>query len=632
MSFLKMLLKRLLLLVVFYQLLRIVFLAFNYQFFFPLTFTGFVQILVGGFRFDMSTIAYFNTLYILMFILPFSFRYNKWYQKIGKVIFIAANSIVIVANLIDSAYFPFILHRTNAAFFLEFKNDTHLITESGKFILSYWYVAVIAVLFLWAFWKSYNLVPMPKVGEKKSRILLSIAIVPVVSLLWLGFARGSFIPSDRPINISYAGNYVNKPIETQLVINTVFSIYSTFGNIKVPDVKYFETLKETEPYFNPVQCSTAQVSFTKKNVVIIIVESLSREFIGTLNKDIPDHKGYTPFLDSLISRSLVFTNAYANGRRSIEALPSVIASIPSPTEAYVLTPYSTNEINSIGTVLKKYGYSTSFFHGAHNGSMGFNSFARLAGFERTFGLEDYDNSSDYDGTWGIYDEEFLQCWAKNLNATIQPFCSALFTVSSHHPFKIPDKYIGKFEAGTLPIHQSIRYTDYSLQKFFETASKMSWYKNTVFVITADHTATYPYYEEYNNTRGAFSVPIIFFTPDSSLRGSKDVLAQQSDIFPTLVSYLGIKDSILAFGSNLLTDGQDKFLVNCFAGTYQALEGDYLLQFDGNKSISLFNIKQDVKIRYDILAENEEVAKRIELRLKAYIQQYATRVRNNKMLP
>ena len=209
------------------------------------------------------------------------------------------------------------------------------------------------------------------------------------------------------------------------------------------------------------------------------------------------------FSDSLIPHSLTFKYAFANGKRSIEALPSVTASIPSLTEAFVLTPYSSDRINSIASILKKYGYETSFFHGAHEGSMGFSAFMKMAGVDHFYSKKDYNNDKDYDGTWGIYDEEFLQYWANNLDTMKQPFYSELFTVSSHHPYKLPDRYLHTFREGHQPNDQSVQYTDMSIKKFFETASKMPWYKNTLFIITADHAATYPYLKEYTNTKGAF---------------------------------------------------------------------------------------------------------------------------------
>ena len=201
------------------------------------------------------------------------------------------------------------------------------------------------------------------------------------------------------------------------------------------------------------------------------------------------YKGYTPFLDSLMGHSKSFTYAIANGRKSIDGLPSVISSIPSLGVPYFLSPYSGNRINSLASLLGAEGYHTSFFHGAPNGSMGFNAFMNLAGVDHYYGMDEYGNADDFDGLWGIWDEPFLQFYADKLNTFPEPFMSSFFSVSSHHPFEIPDEYEDRFEGGPLPIHRCIQYTDFALKRFFEKASTMPWYKNTLFVITADHTSS-----------------------------------------------------------------------------------------------------------------------------------------------
>lgn len=632
MTFLKMLFKRIVLLLIFYQLCRLLFLLFNLAFFDSLSFHSLPGILLGSLRFDISAIMYLNVVYIAMFVVPFNFRCNKVYRQTGKFIFILVNSISIIANLIDCAYFPFTLRRTNAGFFREFKNDTNLLFDLWKFLFSYWYIALLVILLVGLLIRSYDWIKTPEREPFKTKsFVLQLLLLPFLALIWLGFARGSFIPSDRPINISLAGQYVSNNDEISLVLNTPISIMTTWGNIKVPEVSYFASLAEAEKHYNPVQ-SYQGTDASKKNVVIIIVESLSREFVGALNSNIPAYVGYTPFLDSLIGRSLSFEYSFANGRRSIEALPSAIASIPSHTEAYILTPYSGNRINSIGSVLKKHHYSTSFFHGGHDGSMGFAGFMNLAGFDKSYSKKEYNNDADYDGTWGIYDEPFMQYWAKELNTFQQPFCSALFTVTSHHPFKIPEKYLAQFKEGNLPIHRSVRYTDYSLQKFFETASTMPWYKNTVFVITADHVSASSYYDKYQGMMGAFAVPVIFYTPDSSLLGFRNELIQQGDIFPTLIDYLGINDTIIAFGTSVLKSSTNDLVVNCYAGTYQAFSGDYALHFDGTKPFAFYRYKEDPNLRNNLLGKYPAEEEELLLKLKAYIQQYSYRVRENKMRP
>ncbi len=634
MGFLKMLVKRILLLMGFFQLSRLLFLAFNYSLFPHLTPGGYLHILWGSLRFDLSIIAYVNALYIFLFLLPFNFRFNKGYQLAAKIIFVTGASLCFLADIADMAYYPFILHRTNAAFFLEFKHDTNLLTDAGKFIWSYWYLALLFIGLVWLLIRSYNRIKMPLPEDyNRKKLWMDAVAIPVVALLWLGFARGSFIPSNRPINLSYAGEYINSPEEANLVLNTPFSIMTTFGNIKVHEATYYASFDEAAKYYQPVQSYAHEPGTEKrKNVVIIIVESLSREFVGGLNEKKEGYEGYTPFLDSLIGQSMSFKYSFANGRRSIEALPSVVASIPSFTEAYTLTPYAANTINSLPLLLKKHGYATSFFHGAHEGSMGFAAFMTIAGVDRNYSKADYGNDKDFDGTWGIYDEEFLQYWAKQMNNFNQPFYSSVFTVSSHHPFKLPDRYKNRFKAGTLAIHQSVQYTDMALRRFFETASKMPWYNNTVFIITADHTSALTRYEDYQNAVGVFSVPVIFFAPDSSLSGMRDYMVQQADIFPTLVDYLGMNDTILAFGKSALRDTSEEFVVNCYSGVYQGFYKDLVLQFDGSKPLALYKFKEDVRLQNNLLGQYPDEEKLILAKLKAYIQQYNNRVRGNKMLP
>ena len=632
MAFIKMLLKRLLFLIVLYQVWRLLFVLFNYTFFHSLRLESLPQLLLGSLRFDLSAIMYLNVVYIAMFIVPFNFRYNAVYLSAGKFVFVFVNSIAMLANLADCVYYPFTLRRTNAAFFREFHNDTNLLLDSWKFVFSYWYVVLLMLFFVWLLMRSYQWIKTPERSTAtRSDLMSQIFVLPFVFVLWLGLARGSFVPSDRPINISMAGDYVSGNEEISLVINTPISILTTWGNIKIPEVNYFASLAQAGQYYNPVQTYRNSTG-TKKNVVIIVVESLSKEFVGALNTRIPEHTGYTPFLDSLIRQSLWFEYSYANGKRSIEALPSITTSVPSLEEAYVLTPYSGNRINSVASVLKKHGYKATFFHGGHEGSMGFSGFMNVAGFDQSYSKTDYNNDKDYDGTWGIYDEEFMQYWAKKMNTFQPPFCSVLFTVTSHHPFRIPERYETRFREGDLPIHRAVRYTDYALQQFFKTASQMPWYKNTVFVITADHTSASSHYAQYQNAAGAYAVPILFFTPDSSLTGYRNDLIQQADIFPTLIDYLGIPDTIVAFGKSVLKDSSDDLVVNYYTGLYMGFSGDLMMQFDGKKPVALYRYKEDFQLQHNVLGQFPEAEEQLVLKLKAYMQQYSYRIRENKMAP
>lgn len=625
---------RFLLLMILFSACRVLFFLFNKDFFPNTSFSGLTTILWGGLQFDTTAILYTNILYFFLFLIPFTFRYNGVYQSILKYIFIITNSLAIGANCADIVYFQFTMRRTTASVFNEFKNEENFGSLIPKFITDYWYIFLIWILLTVILVILYRKVEKPSIqkGFKNRAVYFvnGLAIMLIFLTLIIGGLRGGFRHSTRPITLSNAGQYVREPLETAIVLNTPFAIYRTLEKQSLKKVNYFNQ-QELEEIYNPIHHSQSSDSMKRSNVVIFILESFGREYIEAYNKHLlPEgYQGFTPFLDSIIGNSLYYKHSFANGRKSIDAMPSNLASIPMMVEPYFLTSYSGNKINSIASVLRNEGYHTAFFHGAPNGSMGFQAFANVAGFHEYYGLNEYPSSDGFDGMWGVWDEEFFQFFADKLNAFKQPFCAALFSVSSHHPFKVPERYEGKFPKGTLPIHQCVAYTDYSLKKFFEKASKMSWFDNTLFVFTADH-ANQSYYPEYKTNIGVFAVPLIFHVPNGSLKGEVDDLAQQIDIMPSVLGYLNYNKPFLAFGRNLFDNKQVPFVINYTSGTYQLFMGDYLFLFDGNKATGLYRFKTDKLLKENILNTNQQLELELEQKVKAIIQQYNTRMIEDKL--
>jgi len=417
--------------------------------------------------------------------------------------------------------------------------------------------------------------------------------------------------------------------EIPLVLNTPFTIIRTMGKDNL-QIKEYLPENIAQKYFNPIYfpAKTIQKFNKKQNVVIIVLESFSKEYIGYFNKDC---KGYTPFLDSLFNNSLVFNNSFANGKKSIESLPAILAGIPSLSETpYVLSKYSTNKIIGLPAILKKNGYNTSFYHGGVNGTMGFDNFSHLAGCDNYYGKKEYPFKEDYDGNWGIWDEPYLQYFATQLNKKNQPFFSVIYTLSSHHPFKIPTKYSQKFKEGKSEILKCISYTDYSLKEFFNNIKKYEWYKNTLFVITADHTSG-ALSNIYSNKIGTYSVPIVLYNPgDSSLIGTNNNIVQHADIMPTVLSYLNISDTIICFGSSAFDTTKFHFSINYINGNYQITKKNFLLLFDGDKSVALYNFINDEYLKNNLINENNNVRQELENDIKSIIQCYNNRIIKNKL--
>ncbi|WP_293888901.1 MULTISPECIES: LTA synthase family protein [unclassified Sphingobacterium] len=622
---------RFIFLLVIYASLRLGFYGINASLFPHVDAGKLLVMFAGGVRFDIVALLYLNILYIVMMTVPGPFKDNRVYQQVAKWIFVVVNSIGIALNLIDFAYYPFTLKRTTGTVIDQFSNESNLMKLAFDFCLDYWYLIVLLALIVYGLMRSYQLIQLEKITKYNWKsFLIQVPLFLLTAFLFIGGVRGGWAHSTRPITLSNAGDYVETPEEMNIVLNTPFSILKTLKAVNLKPVHYYSD-QELEQLYNPIHIPKADQPFAKKNVVVLILESFAKEHFGELNKDIQGgkYKGYTPFLDSLIRHAYTFTDTYANGRKSIDALPSVITGIPSIGEPFVLSIYSGNETTSLAKLLGKKGYETAFFHGAPNGSMGFSAYMKLAGIQHYFGKNEYNNDADFDGIWGIWDEPFLQFVANKINTFHQPFFASFFSLSSHHPFKVPEKYQGKFPKGPLPVQEPIGYTDNALREFFATASKMPWYKNTVFVICADH-ATVSYLPEYQTAAGGFQIPIIFYAPGDNLVGKADKLVQQIDIMPTILNYLHYDEPYFAFGSDAFKQGKDNFVLNNNAGSYNLYYKDYMMSYDGLKVTSFYDLKKDRLMKQDLLKQHPAVLDTMETKMKAFIQQYNNRMIENKL--
>ena len=291
-----------------------------------------------------------------------------------------------------------------------------------------------------------------------------------------------------------------------------------------------------------------------------------------------------------------------------------------------------NDYTGLAGILGAEGYETAFFHGAQNGSMGFQAFAQKTGFQKYFGRTEYEvarGTDDFDGTWAIWEEPFMQFYAEEMSKMKEPFMTALFTASSHHPFVIPEKYSKDFPEGNLPIQKCIRYTDMAIGKFFETAQHQPWFANTIFVLTSDHTNMSDH-DYYQTDLGGFYTPIIIYYP-SACGEMQDKIAQQIDIMPTILGMLHYQKSYLGFGIDVLnTPAEDTWAVNYLNGIYQYVKYGYVLQFDGTNTKAIYSLED--RLMKNNLIGKVKVQPQMELELKAIIQQYMERMRQNRLMP
>lgn len=624
---------RIIVIMLLFTLCRAGFFVFNIGKFPGVGLSQFLGMERGGLMFDISAVVYINMLFILLHLPPFDFRYNAAWQKILKYIFFITNGIAIAMNGMDFVYYKFVGKRATADVFQTFSNEQHMGKMFFRFITDYWTATLFTIslwfLMVWLYGRMKTIKPQP--AGKLRRFAAGLLMIPVIAALVIGAARGGYRHSTRPITISNAARYVDNPENVAIVLNTPFSLLRTYG--KKPLTRYnFFNEEQLKKIYNPVYVPSGSQPFKADNVIIIILESFAREYIGSLNPGLEGGKyeGYTPFIDSLVSVGLTFDVSVSNGRKSIDAMPSILASIPSLETPYIISHYANNQINGLPWLLKKKGYYSAFFHGAPNGSMGFDSFAKLAGFDDYFGLDQYPDKNDFDGMWGVWDEPFLKFYASKLNTFKQPFMSAIFTVSSHHPFEVPAKYRDHFKKGPAPIVEVVGYSDFSLREFFHEIEKSEWFGNTLFVITADHTNE-SIHKEFQNNFGVYSIPIIFYKPGSDLRGFKNRIAQQIDIMPTVLSILNYDESFVAFGNNLLDNPEESFAFNTNGSEYHLYMKDHILELNEMKPAGLYNFKKDIFLKDNLLGKEPELQQMMEDKIKAVVQTYNSRLLDNNMV-
>lgn len=623
----------LLLVMVLYTISRLFFFWVNVDLYPNVSVSHLLEMLAGGLRFDLTALLYLNSLYLLFVLLPLpsTIRNHHNYISTAKWAFWVPNILGFIVNCMDIVYVRFTDRRTTCTVFTEFQNDGNLVSIIWQSMWQYWYVtlfgiALLTLLILCTRKQWHVATPRKTWVYYTAEIVLMLA---TIYFIVIGI-RGGFGKYTRPITISNAMQYTNTPQETAILLNTPFSLMKSLENTMYIHPHYFND-EEIEELFSPIHTDEIEENgrLGQVNVVVLILESFSKEYIGFYNQHIDGYNGFTPFLDSLLAQSVTYTHSFASGRKSIDAMPSVLSSIPMLIEPYVVTPYSTNAVSSLAACLKEEGYATAFFHGAPNGSMGFQAYARSAGFEQYLGMDEYDGIEDFDGTWAIWDEEFLQYYARSMNQMKQPFMTAIFTASSHHPFRVPKQYEGVFPRGTQPIHQCVGYTDYSLREFFAYAKQQDWYENTLFVLTADHTnqVSLP---EYATAKGIFEVPIAFYSPRWN-QGNLQIqgAVSQTDIMPSVLAYLGYSKPFFAFGEDILTQEKKHPYAVCYNHpVYQLLSDSLLLQFDGKEVCAVYNHQNDPMLQYNIAEQTN--TQEMETFLRAYIQQYIYRLTTNQL--
>ena len=591
-----------------------------------------------GLAFDNCAIMYLNLLFILLSLLPLTINTQPKFQKVVFWSYFIPNVLAYATNFVDVAYYPFSKSRFTSASFAVLEHEQNKMTLFFTFLVDYWYLFVgfFLLIALWVYlYQRVKLVETSVEKKKPYFIWSTVFFLGFGTLIMMAIRGGGFTSDTRPINMLDASRHVNVTPQADAILNTPFCLIRSLGKNKgfkeyqfVDEAYIGERLKPIKQYEREVK--------KKPNVVLFILESFGKEYWGCMNKrtNIPDFKSYTPFLDSLAQHAYVLDNAYCTGRQSIHGMSSMLAGIPSFQVAYTSSPYVKQPTQSLVSIAKEMGYDTSFFHSAPNGSMGFLGFSNILGFDHYYGKNEYNNDADDDGHWGIWDEPFFQYMCRTYSEKQQPFLGTIFTLSSHHPFQIPAKYEGKFPKGNLEIHQCIGYTDYSLKQFFECAKKQPWYENTIFAFVNDHS-NQTYYDLYKEPITNMGAAIMFYSPNPNLvpTGVNEEIAQQIDIYPSLVDLMGYQKPFRSWGRSVFATKTDEvpraFISNALM--YQLMQGNYLYVIDENGKVNGVYKKEDGGLKNNLLGKEDNAEMQQGIKdLKAFMQDYMDRIINHKL--
>lgn len=499
-----------------YSGIRILFLGWNFVHFREFSASEIAVCFLQGLRFDAATVVPIVFLTFLALLIPV-----RLLRFLALNVITLGHAVLIFGNFIDVELVNFMGRRfTKSSLYLASEGQTTNMLQYG-FLATATFIGL--AVFLVICYKNYfKIHPLLSAGSVRVKALLLVVMIPLVVI----FGRGGL--QYKPISFVDA-KVLPHTYAHHLVSNTSFTFLKSFGKSGFQKEKYFSDA-EMRKYLNPEQTTKKNTAQDAKgyNLVVFIVESLSKEYLSPTR---------TPHLTELIKKGVYFDKSYANGRRSIEGIASILAGIPAlMEEPFLNSEFATNEFMGLGQLFKKQKYQTSFFHGATNGTMRFDVFTKASGFDQYFGKNEYPDKNQDDGFWGIYDEPFLQFACEKMTEFKSPFASVVFTLSSHQPFKTPESFDKTYraEANEPPILKTISYVDFSLKNFMACAQKQTWFDKTIFLFVADHTG--PAMDEASSDfEQKFEIPILFYAKKPEiLQGlNPNQYAQQIDLFPTL---------------------------------------------------------------------------------------------------
>ncbi len=628
-------LKAVLLLMVVWTLLRFVFFLFYYQSYSGVDISEIAISFLVGLRFDLASIMMIGGLFFLLLNLPGKFKFYSGYRisilSIFYLFFIAALTI----SIGDIYYYQFPKRRISYEIFNLTKSFPELFTMVvNNYLLQAIILLSFVVLFGYLWFKI--------LGKQKKNFSGGIAndiiyFVLILLIIVISIRGGLQL---KPLRESYAFRNENVTLG-HLSLNAVFTSIRTLNRGDLKEDTFFpydeaknrvKQLLSTEnvlfinddyPLMRRFNIDSSEIK--KMNVVIFVMES----WPANLQNQLKLSESPTPFFDKLAKQGVYYENFYAAGQRTIQGMQAIISSIPNVAYDDILgSPIEQNSLRSLGVILKESGYTNIFIHGARSGSMGFEAFSKLSGFDKYISKSDFDlkNVKD-DGTWGIFDHYVFERANYEFDRINKPFLGVVMSLTSHAPYAVPsDRF--KYYDSTVTNYKflnSLRYSDWSLEKYFEAAKKTEYYNNSLFVIVADHAEG----TGEKTLNELFKIPCLFYLPGKLQPRIDSSIHSQVDILPSILHQLNIPAVHSSFGVSMLVK-KDGFSFITSGNLLSWIRGDWILIADREKNIGLYNIKTDTKLKFNCLDEESSIAEEMRKDMLSYLQLSVYLLRENKI--
>jgi hypothetical protein len=627
-----------------YSLLRLGFLAANLAYFEDARPGDVAGAFLHGVRFDVAALVILNCPLLVLYNFGIPRRAGGVFNAVCLTLFMIPNVLAMMLNVADYGYYPMMQRRL---LYEPFDRPAEVAAMVPQWFQEYpvLCVGVLAAgagLVLGLRWIVRRIhARIQGVEGSTLHTCISGLVLAAVGVLGVrgGVQEGILRPADAFKHSAHAAvGYLTLNTTYTVLLSGVLKPIQTVREMPheeaaaiVADMLTDPDETRPDPAWPLLRERRAREAPRKRNVAILLLESWTGANVGP-HLEQGRTVSRTPAFDALAKDGLLFTNFLASGQKSNEAIPSLLSSVPSLFRRPVIgSREELTRLRGLGSILKEQGWATSFHYGAEQTIMGFDSYSRMSGFDVYRSEADFPDRSAAvrDGRWGIFDHLFYADTLAWLDRERAPFLTMVFSLSPHDPYKLPPDLEGDYApyADETGYQRCLRYSDWSLGKFFEQARTRPWFSDTVFVITADHTRFSPPNDYYR----AFQVPLLLYAPGFIAPGVNEHIGFHPDLLPTVLDLLDVPARHASMGRSLLAPGE-RFAVTFRDRGFAIFDDRYALLHDLRSDVGLFEYRTDGAFAHDISTREPGQAARLRKRLLAYLQIVTTSVQADRVWP